>query len=170
VWNLAQCPSGGRIRFKTDSTTIGFRAKAPDTSVMHHITLIGEAGFDIYVDGFFMGSVWPDAEGEMQAMWRIGKERRPRDITIHMPLYKPYRKQLDSPIADMKNLGYGEGGAITAALFLVEFVGDTPWAHIDMAGTALSNDEGWKSAGCSGFGARLLLQLALDFTAPTKGG
>jgi len=89
VWDLAQCPAGGRIRFKTDSTTIGFRAKAPDNSVMHHITLVGEAGFDIYVDGYFMGSLWPNATGEMQAAWRIGKERKLRDITIHMPLYKP---------------------------------------------------------------------------------
>ena len=38
----------------------------------------------------------------------------------------------------MKNMGYGEGGAITAALFLAEFVGDVPWAHIDIAGTAQS--------------------------------
>lgn len=105
VWSLAQCPAGGRVRFKTDSTTIGFRAKAPDRTVMHHITLIGEAGFDIYVDGFFMGSVWPDAEGEMQAMWRIGKERKPRDITIHMPLYKP---------TTIKQIGVEEGSIIEA--------------------------------------------------------
>ena len=53
-----------------------------------------------------------------------------------MPLHRRYRAQLDSTVADMKNLGYGEGGAITAALFLAEFVGDMPWAHIDIAGTA----------------------------------
>ena len=64
----------------------------------------------------------------------------------------------------MKNLGWGDGGAITAALFLEHFVGDVPWAHIDIAGTAWSEaDRGWMTAGCTGFGARLLAQLALDF-------
>jgi leucyl aminopeptidase len=85
-----------------------------------------------------------------------------------LPLHRGYRPQLDSTIADLKNLGHGEGGAITAALFLAEFVGDTPWAHIDMAGTATyPADWTWHPAGCSGFGARLLLQLALDFSRPT---
>ena len=61
----------------------------------------------------------------------------------------------------MKNLGYGEGGAITAALFLDEFVGDVPWAHIDIAGTAQSTDgRPWHTPGCTGFGARLLVELA----------
>jgi leucyl aminopeptidase len=84
----------------------------------------------------------------------------------HMPLYRRYRKQLDSPIADMKNLGYGEGGAITAALFLEEFVGDIPWAHIDMAGTAVSTDgRPWHTPGCTGFGARLLVELASNFSS-----
>ncbi len=54
-------------------------------------------------------------------------------------------------------MGYGDGGAITAALFLAEFVGDVPWAHIDIAGTAQSEgDRGWMTEGCTGFGARLL--------------
>ena len=58
-------------------------------------------------------------------------------------------------------------GAITAALFLDEFVGDMPWAHLDIAGTMQSDaDDGWRTAGCTGFGARLLAELALDFTPP----
>jgi leucyl aminopeptidase len=81
-----------------------------------------------------------------------------------LPLHHGYRGQLSSSVADMKNMGYGDGGAITAALFLAEFVGDVPWAHIDIAGTAQSEgDKGWMTEGCTGFGARLLLQLALDF-------
>src|SRR2546428_334549 len=60
VWNLAQQPSGGRIRFKTDSTKVGIRAKNPDTSGMHHMTTIGQSGFDIYVNNEYMGSAWPD--------------------------------------------------------------------------------------------------------------
>jgi leucyl aminopeptidase len=88
-----------------------------------------------------------------------------------MPLYRPYRSQLDSTVADLKNLGFGEGGAITAALFLAEFVGDVPWAHIDIAGTAQAEgDRSWITAGCTGFGARLLVQLALGFQKPTGRG
>jgi leucyl aminopeptidase len=81
-----------------------------------------------------------------------------------LPLERRYRKELDSTVADLKNLGGANAGAITAALFLAEFVGDVPWAHIDIAGTAQSGgDAGWQTAGCTGFGARLLLQLALGF-------
>jgi leucyl aminopeptidase len=83
-----------------------------------------------------------------------------------LPLHRPYRSQLDSTVADLKNLGYGDGGAITAALFLAEFARDTPWAHLDIAGTAQGEaDRSWGTAGCTGFGARLLLRLALDFQA-----
>jgi leucyl aminopeptidase len=81
-----------------------------------------------------------------------------------LPLATRYRSELDSDVADMKNLGGPNAGAITAALFLAEFVGGVPWAHIDIAGTAQSaTDAGWRPVGCTGFGARLLVQLALDF-------
>jgi leucyl aminopeptidase len=87
-----------------------------------------------------------------------------------LPLDRRYRKWLDSPIADIKNVGGATAGAITAALFLSEFVGDTPWAHIDIAGTA-QNDvaTSWRPVGCTGFGARLLLDLARNFTPDRLG-
>ncbi|HEV7760659.1 MAG TPA: M17 family peptidase N-terminal domain-containing protein [Acidimicrobiales bacterium] len=85
-----------------------------------------------------------------------------------LPLDHRYRRYLDTPIADIKNLGGEHAGAITAALFLADFVGTTPWAHIDIAGPAQNDaDRSWRPAGCTGFGARLLLELALGFTAPT---
>jgi leucyl aminopeptidase len=84
-----------------------------------------------------------------------------------MPLHKPYRRMLSSVVADMSNMAYGDGGAITAALFLAEFVAEVPWAHIDIAGTAQSDGEAsWTTAGCTGFGARLLLELSVNFTPP----
>jgi leucyl aminopeptidase len=84
-----------------------------------------------------------------------------------LPVDRRYRRYLDTPIADMKNLGGEHAGAITAALFLAEFVGDTPWAHIDIAGPAQNDkDTSWRPAGCTGFGARLLLELALGFRPP----
>ena len=83
-----------------------------------------------------------------------------------LPLEHSYRKLIDSNVADMKNVGGPFGGAILAALFLNEFVGDTPWAHLDIAGPmSVDADEGWLSRGATGFGTRLLIQLALDFTA-----
>ena len=83
-----------------------------------------------------------------------------------LPLEQRYRKLLDSNVADMKNVGGPYGGAIIASLFLSEFVGDTPWAHLDIAGPMNSDaDDGWLSRGGTGFGTRLLIQLALDFTA-----
>jgi leucyl aminopeptidase len=81
-----------------------------------------------------------------------------------LPLERRYRSSLNSNVADIKNLGGANGGAITAALFLEEFVGDIPWAHIDIAGTAQNDaDVSWRPPGCTGFGARLLVELALAF-------
>ena len=81
-----------------------------------------------------------------------------------LPLEKKYRKALDSDIADIANLGGPYAGATTAALFLNEFVDGVPWAHLDIAGTMQSDaDDAWRSKGATGFGARLLTELALRF-------
>ncbi|WP_130176447.1 leucyl aminopeptidase [Cryobacterium sp. SO1] len=82
-----------------------------------------------------------------------------------LPLEKRYRSQLDSEVADLSNMGGKYAGATTAALFLAEFVGDIPWAHLDIAGTMQAEkDESWRSQGATGFGTRLLLELATRFT------
>ena len=84
-----------------------------------------------------------------------------------LPLAQRYRGELDSGIADLRNMGGPNAGSITAALFLNEFVGDTPWAHIDIAGTAQSASASkWRNKGTTGSGARLLVDLALNFRAP----
>ena len=81
-----------------------------------------------------------------------------------LPLAREYRKLLDSQVADMRNIGGPYGGAITASLFLAEFVGDTPWAHLDIAGPMdVDADEGWNSRGATGYGTRLLIDLATNF-------
>ena len=76
-----------------------------------------------------------------------------------MPLPDDYRELLKSKFADLNNMPSSRyGGAITAALFLSEFVGDTPWAHIDIAGPAYSKKESdYCGAGGTGFGVRLLI-------------
>lgn len=86
-----------------------------------------------------------------------------------LPLDRRYRKELDSEMADMKNVGGENAGAITAALFLDEFVGGVPWAHIDIAGTAqIDADEAWRSKGATGFGTRLLIDFLTNFTPPRQ--
>ncbi len=89
VWDLAQQPAGGRIRFSTDSETVGIRAKSLDYYVMDHITRIGQSGYDVYVDGRFAGSVAPKSQGEIVADWRVANGKKMRCIEISMPLYKP---------------------------------------------------------------------------------
>jgi leucyl aminopeptidase len=92
------------------------------------------------------------------------------DETVwQLPLQRNYRKLLDSNVADMKNVGGPYGGAILAALFLDEFTGGIPWAHLDIAGTMNSeSDEGWLSKGATAFGTRLLIDLLRNFTTPTS--
>jgi leucyl aminopeptidase len=80
-----------------------------------------------------------------------------------MPMPEEYKEQNKSEIANVKNTGNRYGGAITAALFLAEFVDNTPWVHIDIAGPALSNKEsGYIVKGATGVGVRTLVELALS--------
>jgi len=81
-----------------------------------------------------------------------------------MPLAPEYDKLIDSQFADMKNTGGRHGGSITAAQFLQRFVDNTPWAHLDIAGTAMGApktdiNQSWGS----GFGVRLLERLVADY-------
>ncbi|MGI9007134.1 MAG: leucyl aminopeptidase family protein [Streptosporangiaceae bacterium] len=83
------------------------------------------------------------------------------DRLWRMPLTSEYRPALDSPVADLSNVPREPPGAgsITAALFLREFAGRTPWAHLDIAAAARSgSDDGELTAGGTGFGVRLLLR------------
>jgi leucyl aminopeptidase len=77
-----------------------------------------------------------------------------------MPLAETYRRALDSDVADLTHIAPSVGGgAVTAALFLREFVGARPWAHLDIAGTGRSDvDAGITAKGGTGFGTRLLLR------------
>lgn len=77
-----------------------------------------------------------------------------------MPLWQPYRKLLDTDAADMKHTGGRLGGSITAALFLREFAGEQPWAHLDIASVSWQEENSpFAVRGASGFGARLLTEL-----------
>ncbi|MEX0983578.1 MAG: leucyl aminopeptidase [Actinomycetota bacterium] len=83
--------------------------------------------------------------------------------TWQLPLHHDYRQLIDSKVADVKNTGKRYGGAITAALFLAEFVGETPWCHLDIAGPAFTDaphDLG--PPGGTGAPVRTLVRFVLD--------
>lgn len=85
------------------------------------------------------------------------------ELLWQLPLPEDYKDLNKSDIADVKNSGGRYGGAITAALFLQEFVSDTPWAHIDIAGPFMSEKaKGVLVKGATGFGVRTLVQLAMQ--------
>ncbi|MBI3988388.1 MAG: leucyl aminopeptidase [candidate division NC10 bacterium] len=81
-----------------------------------------------------------------------------------MPMDEEYNEQIKSDVADLKNVGGRKGGAITAARFLANFVEDTPWVHLDIAGTSMAeSDKGYTPKGATGVGVRTLVNLAVAF-------
>ena len=81
-----------------------------------------------------------------------------------LPLDQEYAKQLKSEIADLKNVGKKDGGTITAAAFLKEFVGETPWAHLDIAGTAWDfTEKSYIPKGPSGIAVRTLFDFVRNW-------
>ncbi|MBW8733390.1 MAG: leucyl aminopeptidase [Asticcacaulis sp.] len=85
--------------------------------------------------------------------------------TWRMPLPAQYEKQIDSKIADIRNIGGRPAGSITAALFLQRFVNNLPWAHLDIAPTAWTNEQRIPTVpeGATGFGVRTLDALVAKF-------
>jgi len=80
-----------------------------------------------------------------------------------LPVDEDYRDLYKSSIADLANTGGRYGGAITGAMFIGEFAGDTPWVHLDIAGTRWANDEKpYRAKGPTGHGVRTLVQLLTD--------
>jgi len=94
----------------------------------------------------------------------LGAAKAEGDRMWAMPLEDDYKDYLKSAFADLANVGGRWGGAITAAMFLKEFAGDTPWVHLDIAGTAWI-DEGkpFLAKGPSGVPVRTLVRLAMDW-------
>jgi leucyl aminopeptidase len=87
-----------------------------------------------------------------------------------MPLWPEYDEQIKSDVADVKNTGGRNAGAVTAARFLQRFAGETAWAHLDIAGPAWieggpdSPKRDYLPRGASGFGVRLLVRMLRDWT------
>jgi leucyl aminopeptidase len=98
-----------------------------------------------------LGKVMAAAKSEGEKMW-------------HMPLDEEYKELLKSAFADLGNIGGRYGGAISAAWFLKEFAEDTPWVHLDIAGTAwLDDPKPYMAKGPSGVCVRTFTRLALNW-------
>jgi leucyl aminopeptidase len=82
-----------------------------------------------------------------------------------MPMDDEYREYIKGTVADIQNIGSGKGGgSITGAWFIREFAGDTPWVHLDIAGTAWNDDaKAWLAKGPTGVALRTLVQLAMSY-------
>ena len=107
----------------------------------HHVT--GMMGNDDKV----MGRIKVAGERTFERVWQL-------------PLFEEYEKQIRSDVADVKNVGGRWAGAITAALFLKKFIGEYKWVHLDIAGTAILEEElPYTPKGGSGVGVRLLTDL-----------
>ncbi len=142
------------------------------------LALAVEAGVDAIVDlatltGACMVALGPKIAGLMGNSddWteqvRAAAERAGESVWP-LPLPEEYRPSIDSDVADVKNIGSDRhGGALTAGLFLREFVGDVPWAHLDIAGPARSSDDdGYVRKGGTGWGVRTLVELVTSFRPP----
>jgi leucyl aminopeptidase len=88
------------------------------------------------------------------------------ELTWRLPLHPEFKAMMKGTVADLSNLASKrKAGTITAAAFLEEFVGETPWAHVDIAGTAWEVGREYTGNEASGFGVRLLVELARQQSA-----
>jgi leucyl aminopeptidase len=136
-----------------DGLAYGIEQCDPDY-VVDLATLTGAIGIAL---GKRIAGLFSNDDGLADALLAAADEAGER--FWRMPLVEDYRADLDSTVADLRNIGgKNGGGAITAALFLREFVSGRRWAHLDIASAARSdNDEDEISKGATGFGVRTLL-------------
>ena len=118
------------------------------------VVALGYANAGIFANDDEMYSRFHEANARAgEKMWRL-------------PLDDEYKEQIRSSIADIMNSGGRWGGAVTAAMFLKEFAEDTPWIHLDSAGTAwLEDQKPWMAKGPSGVALRSLVEFVKGFTA-----
>jgi leucyl aminopeptidase len=137
---------------------LGYARKDSPTAIVDVATLTGAISIAL-------GNVAMGAMTNSEPLY--GRVRRASDASgekvWELPMYDEYKEQIKSDVADIKNTGGRGAGSITAAFFLKEFVGDTPWVHLDMAGVDFyEKEKGLIVKGASGIPVRTLVHLALD--------
>jgi leucyl aminopeptidase len=138
---------------------LGIAAEADPDLIVDVATLTGAAKVAL---GPTVGAIFGNDDEAIAAV--AAAARLAGETMWPMPLERSYRSMLDSPVADLKNVANDRwGGAITAALFLSEFVGDHPWVHLDVAGPARADKaDHYVAVGGTGFTVRTLVELAGD--------
>lgn len=117
--------------------------------------------------GSKFAGIFSNNDALAEKLSRAGKATR--EYVWRLPLDARYDRDIDSKIADMKNIGEKGGGSITAAQFLERFVNKTPWAHVDIAGTAMGDDPYvLKGDACEPYGLRLIDELIVQEGASQK--
>jgi len=118
------------------------------------VVALGYANAGVFSNNDALYQKFAKALGEAgEKMWRL-------------PLDDEYKEEIKSNIADIMNTGGRWGGAITAAMFLKEFAEDTPWIHLDIAGTAwIEDNKPWMAKGPSGIAVRSLIEFAREFAS-----
>lgn len=112
-----------------------------------------------------LGDIYSGAFGNNQELIAqvIAAGAEAGELIWQMPMHERYKEQIKSDVADIKNVGGKYGGAIIGAQFIAEFVGDTPWVHLDIAGTSLSKKEtSYLVKGATGVTVRTLVNLILS--------
>ncbi|MFH1155159.1 MAG: leucyl aminopeptidase [Pseudomonadota bacterium] len=146
-----------------DALAYGIETYKPD----HVIDIATLTGAMMIALGHHYSGFFSTDETLAERLTAAGK--RAGEPLWRMPLAKEYAKQIESTVADIKNMGGRPGGAITAAAYLQNFVGSTPWAHIDIAGTAWDfTEKSYIPKGPSGIGVRTFLELIRSWKKPDK--
>lgn len=134
---------------------LAYARELKPTYIIDHATLTGACMIAL---GNYRAGLFCD-DDELRTRYQAAAERV-GEAFWHMPLDEALRDQLKSPIADLKHTGARYGGAITAALFLKEFVGKSRWMHLDIAGpTHLDKSHGIHPRGATGFGVRTAVEF-----------
>ena len=143
---------------------LGYTAKLKPKLIVDAATLTGAIEIAL-------GDICTGAFGNNQGLVDriIAAGAQAGEIMWQMPLYDDYKEQNKSDVADIKNVGGRKAGAITAAKFLAEFVGDTPWVHLDIAGTSfIDKERKYLPKGATGVPVRTLVNLAQSIAAQNK--
>jgi leucyl aminopeptidase len=135
--------------------TLTYAERFKPASVVDIATLTGAC---IVALGSNTSAVMGNNEALVQQLLNAGKQAD--DRAWELPLFEEYQEQLDSPFADMGNIGGPKAGSITAGCFLSRYAKAYPWAHLDIAGTAWTS--GGKDKGATGRPVPLLMQYLLN--------
>ena len=143
-----------------DALAYAVKKVKPDT-IIDMATLTGAV---VMALGHEFSGVMGNDEDLIQELTECGKQTG--ELVWPLPIHNRHKEQLKGRVADLRNINSGQGaGSSAGGAFLSHFVGDVPWAHLDIAGTAWTHsDQPYCTKGATGFGVRLLVELLLSCT------